>query len=128
MRRLFPMVGLVLVGSLSCLASENPAKTIPDHSTPSSQATCKRTSTTSAALTSLLLGELRLPKIKSLGWDMFVTVDEPNKYDDKDEGCCTIGKGTGGMTWRYETWGQCKKDADAVSDSRPEFKKGEHCR
>jgi hypothetical protein len=124
MRQLFPIVGLVLIGGLSCPASENPSITNSDHSNLSSQASCRRTSNARVALKPLLLSGLRLPEITPLAWDGLSTGGEPN---DDDKGCCLIGKGTAGADTEYVTWRQCKSDAKQVGDDSPEFEKGKSC-
>jgi hypothetical protein len=122
MRRFFTIIGLVLLGSLSCLASGIPSKAVSAQPT-----TCQKVSTMTTFLTTLPFSELVFTGITPIG-GLSAAHDDDLKDDDK--GCCWIGVGASTPTYKQTTWKDCKDSTKQITgaDADPkDFHKDKAC-
>ena len=121
MRRFFTIIGLVLLGSLSCLAGDIPSKAVSAQPT-----TCQKVSTMITFLTTLPISELMFTGVTSIG-GLSAAHDD---LKDDDKGCCWIGVGASAPTYKQTTWKDCKdstKQITGLEADPKDFHKGEAC-
>jgi hypothetical protein len=114
--------GLLLFGSLSCLASGTPSKAVSAQPT-----TCRKVTTTMTdSLTAQPFSELVLTGITPLGG---VHTGYDDDLKDDDTGCCWIRAGSS-ASYIKTTWRECKLSTKQITGQEADpkdFHKGQEC-
>jgi hypothetical protein len=115
------LIGLLQLGSLSCLASATPSKVASTQPT-----TCRKVSIMTDSLTTQPLSELVLTGITPIS-GLRAGYDDDLK--DDDTGCCWIGAGSS-VSYIKTTWNQCKLSTKQITGQEADpkdFHKGQEC-